>query len=742
MAKVALALWWHQHQPYYPNNVGRQNPMPWVRLHGVKDYYGMALQLLEFPEMRCAINLVPSLLLQLEDYTERNGSDHFLDVSRSSADSLSEKEALFVLDNFFMAHPFNMIRPFARYAELYERRGFPRAGREVLGRFQVRDLRDLQVWFNLAWIHPLAFERDSALRELRDRGRNYSEEDKNCLLARHVDILKEVIPLHRRLAETGQVELTTTPFYHPILPLLFDKRLARESISDAVLPRYMGGYPDDAEIHVRRAIDNHGRVFGQSPAGMWPSEGSVCQAMLPLLVRHGVRWIGTDEEILSRSTQGFVGRDARGHVRNADRLYQPYRVEEAGTRMGIIFRDHVLSDLIGFHYQRADPQVAADDFVSRLRCIGQSVHRNEPAVVSVILDGENCWEHYPGQGVTFLRALYGRLAEQGEIEMIRPGAYLEAHPPGDGLPHLFPGSWINHNFAIWVGHQEDNTAWDALHRAREHLLARSREMGAERNGATGEVRAPTHEIADRVQKAWEEVYIAEGSDWFWWYGDDHSSAQDALFDSLFRKHLENVYRLLGDSPPADLARPISRRGHWAVHSMPRALLDVEIDGRASFFEWVGAGHYACGNERGTMAMASRSPFSELLFGFDARSFLLRIDCRTAARTALAELSAIRLGFAEPAGWALSIQAPASLSPGVTLLAPGSRLASGEGIEVAVDRIVELRVPLDRLGLKAGDSLHFFVEGFAGSQSQARAPQEGVITLTCPASDFEQQMWSV
>jgi alpha-amylase/alpha-mannosidase (GH57 family) len=742
MAKVALALWWHQHQPYYPDNVGRQNPMPWVRLHGVKDYYGMAVHLLEFPEMRCAINLVPSLLLQLEDYTDRDGSDRFLDVSRIAADSLSEEEALFILDHFFMAHPAHMIRPYGRYAELYERRGLRRPARDVLGRFQARDLRDLQVWFNLAWIHPLAFERDSELCDLRDRGRNYSEEDKNRLLAKHVEILKAIISLHRRLADSGQVELTTTPFYHPILPLLFDKRLARESIPDAVLPRHMGGYPDDAEIHVRWAIDNHRRVFGRSPAGMWPSEGSVCQAMLPLLVRHGVRWIGTDEEILSRSTQGFVGRDARGQVRNADRLYQPYRVEEAGARLGIIFRDHVLSDLIGFHYQRADPHGAAEDFVSRLRSIGQSVHRNQPALVSVILDGENCWEHYPGQGVAFLRSLYERLTHASEIEVVLPGSYLEAHPPGDGLPHLFPGSWINHNFAIWVGHQEDNTAWDALHRAREHLIARCRETGAERNSATGEILAPADEVADRVRKAWQEIYIAEGSDWFWWYGDDHSSAQDALFDLLFRKHLENVYRLLGDSPPPDLARPISRRGHWAVHSLPRALLDVEIDGRASFFEWVGAGRYVCGNERGTMAMASRSPFGELLFGFDARSFLLRIDCRTLARTALPEFSEIRVGFAEPAGWALSVQAPASPCPGVKLLTPRGQPASAEGIEVAVDRIVELRVPLDRLGLKAGDSLHFFVEGFAGSQSRARAPQEGVVTLTCPASDFEQQMWSV
>jgi len=367
MADVAVTFLWHQHQPYYPDDVAGVNAMPWVRLHGVKDYYGMALHLLEYPEMRCTINLVPSLLVQLQAYTERGATDQYLEASRKPADGLTEEDCLFLLDHFFMANHDYMIRPYPRYRELLQRRGPGRnTAREALRRFQERDFRDLQVWFNLTWIHPLVFERDAELRALREKGRHFSENEKNWLLDKHLEILRQVIPLHRKLAETGQVELTTTPFYHPILPLLLDKKLAREALPDLKLPRFTGGYPDDAAVQVRRAVEQHAQIFGKPPVGMWPAEGSVCQEMLPLLSQHGIRWFATDEEILGQSTQGFISRDNRGSVRNPDRMYRPYKVGEAGAELGIVFRDHALSDMIGFHYQRGEPTAAAVDFVTPL----------------------------------------------------------------------------------------------------------------------------------------------------------------------------------------------------------------------------------------------------------------------------------------------------------------------------------------------------------------------------------------
>jgi alpha-amylase/alpha-mannosidase (GH57 family) len=730
MADVALAFLWHQHQPYYPDDLAGQSAMPWVRLHGVKDYYGMALHLLEFPEMHCTINLVPSLLLQLQAYTERGATDDFLLASRRPADSLSEEDCIFLLDSFFFANAETMIRPNPRYAELYHRRGLGRnTAREALRRFQERDFRDLQVWFNLAWIHPLAFERDSELQALRDKGRYFTEVEKNWLLDKQLEILKQVIPLHRKLAESGQVELTTTPYYHPILPLLLDKKLAREAVPDIKLPRFTSSYAEDATVQVRRAVEQHAQIFGHRPQGMWPAEGSVCQEMLPFLAQLGIRWIATDEEILSQSTQGFVGRDSRGYVRNPERMYRPYKVGDAGSELSIVFRDHALSDMVGFHYQRGDSTAAAEDFVMRLRAIGEAVTSNEPALVPIILDGENCWEHYPGGGVAFLRALYQRCCQAQEIQPVSLGAYLQEHPPRDALPKLFPGSWINHNFAIWIGHAEDNTAWDALHRAREHLRQRAQQEQS---------------AADGLRRAWEEIYIAEGSDWFWWYGEDHSSAQDLLFDYLFRKHLQNVYFILGDTPPAELSRPISRRGQRAVHSLPRAFLDVKIDGRQTFFEWISAGRYTCQNERGTMAMASRGPIKEVYFGFNLKCLLIRVDFDGPAKTALADFNRLRVGFVEPPGRELLIdlqQVEGRIQYQGKLIHRGPETKPAE-IALAIDQIVEMAIPFEVLGVAVNQPIQFYVDVLEGEQSRDRAPREGTINLICPSPDFEQIMWNV
>jgi alpha-amylase/alpha-mannosidase (GH57 family) len=730
MSDVALAFLWHQHQPYYPDDISGENPMPWVRLHGVKDYYGMAQHLLEFPEMRCTINLVPSLMLQLLAYTERGATDRLLEVSRIPADSLREEDCLYLLENFFMAHTDHMIRPYPRYSELHMRRAPGRnTAREVLLRFSEKDYRDLQTWFNLTWIHPLAFEKDANLRELVTKGRFFTEAEKNWVLDKHLEILREILPLHRELAERGQVELTTTPYFHPILPLLLDKKLAREAMPDAKLPRYTGGYPEDAAIQVSRAVDQHATLFGKAPIGMWPAEGSVCQSMIPLLVQHGIRWIATDEEILSHSTQGFVSRDHHGHVVNPERMYRAYKVREGESELGIVFRDHALSDMIGFHYQRSEPVAAAEDFVRHLQNTGKAVNSHEPALVSVILDGENCWEHYPGGGVAFLRELYRRCTTTPGVRPVSIGDFLQNQPPRDSLPHLFAGSWINHNFAIWIGHEEDNTAWDALHRAREHLRERAQAGYAP---------------LDKVRQAWEELYIAEGSDWFWWYGDDHSSAQDALFDYLFRKHLQNIYTLLGDESPVDLARPICKRVQRPTHSLPRSFLDVKVDGRMTFFEWINAGRYPTHQLRGTMSEVSPRAIKDVYFGFNAKALLLRVDMEGRAREVLKDFTALRVDFVEPAGWEVIVSWPDTSLPRAVLQHKETvqPAPAGATIEVGLDKILEMAIPCDPLGIRVGDAVQFYFELLEDNQSRDRAPREGTIQLTRPGPDFEQRMWDV
>jgi alpha-amylase/alpha-mannosidase (GH57 family) len=600
---------------------------------------------------------------------------------------------------------------------------------QALARFRPRDLRDLQVWSNLAWIHPLLFEKDPELAEFKSKGRYYTEEEKQWFLDKQRDLLAQVIPRHRALAERGQIELTTSPYYHPILPLLLDKKLAREAMPDVVLPAYKEGYPDDAEIHVRRAVDSHIKRFGSAPRGMWPSEGSVCQALIPLLARNGVEWIATDEEILGCSTGGKVGRDSRGFVRHPELLYRAWKVHEGNHELSIVFRDHSMSDQVGFHYQRSPGHVAAADFLGKLHAIGEACRHNPAPLVSVILDGENCWEYYPDGGVSFLRSLYQGAVRDSRIKPVRAGEFVRQHPTADPLHRLFAGSWISHNFAIWIGHQEDNRGWDALHATRQFLLAE------ERTGRPDQA---------SLARAWEEVFIAEGSDWFWWFGDDHSSAQDSLFDHLFRKHLRNVYTLLGCDPPGILFTPISQAGsHRPINDQPMSFLNVKIDGHATYFEWIDGVRYFCGNERGTMAIVTKGLIQCLWFGFDAERFLLRLDIEGGpASERLAEVDRLRVGFIDPVDREVVAVQPSTRQPVAYLNHAGRTLANGSTIAVATGEILEMAVPFARLERMPGDPIRFYVELLKGESSVDRAPREGIFELTAPCPDFERIMWQV
>lgn len=729
MHDVALAILWHQHQPYYPDELGGENPMPWVRLHGAKDYWGMAVLLDEVPEFHATINLVPSLLVQLAAYAEGGLQDEHLRVSRLPADGLSEQEVSYLLDNFFMVHPEQMIRPYPRYHELYQKRGFwVDSAERARKRFTKRDLIDLVCWSNLVWIHPVAFERDKDLAEFRKKGRNWTEADKQWLLDRQLGLLREVVPLHRRLQDRGQIELSTSPFYHPILPLLWDKRLARRAMPGVALPQAVDGYPEDAREQIRRAVEFHEGLFGQRPRGMWPSEGAVCQGMIPAVADAGIQWIATDEEILRASTDDWVARDASGFLRNPELLYRPWRVEESGRSVQIIFRDHAMSDQIGFHYQRWPAAEAVEDFLGKLEAIGEATAANapqRPSLVSIILDGENCWEYYPQSGVEFLRGLYRRILQHPKIRPVRVSDYLARWPASERLGQLFPGSWIEHNFGIWIGHPECNRAWDLLHQAREHLVRRAGQKGLS---------------SEQLRRAWEELYIAEGSDWFWWFGDSHRCAQNGLFDRLFRKHLQNVYLCLQDQPPGELARSITRSGRQGLHSVPTGLLHVKVDGRRTYFEWILAGRYVCQGSRGAMNMSLGGLISDLYFGFDTERLFVRLDARGGPlRERLARIACLRIVFFQPEGVQLVVWQPAQRAPRAVLFRHAAPVPDA-GVEVAADWVFEAALPFRSLGVTTDEPIQFCAELIQDEQAVERIPSEGAIETRVPSPDYELIMW--
>lgn len=604
-----LLLFWHQHQPLYKDGLKNRYEMPWVRLHATKDYFDMVAVLEEFPTVKANFNLVPSLLSQLDDYAEHRAQDRFLDITVKPAKELTFDDRQFLLENFFMAHWEHMVDPYPRYRELLEKRGrqvSPDTFSRTQTYFNEQDWRDLQTWFNLTWFDPWWREQDPFINGLFEKGKQFTESDKQRLVAKQIEICGMIVAKHKALQDKGQIEVTTTPFYHPILPLLCDSDIARTALPNATLPAPKFRHPEDAHVQLKRAVDDYTRRFGTPPQGLWPSEGSVSEEALQLILRAGIRWVATDEAVLQNSLSGA------GYRR--EDLFQPYRYCHEGQDLYLYFRDHELSDAIGFVYASWDPEIAAKDFLKRLHQRKKSLQDLPgPHVVSVVLDGENCWEYYAKDGLPFLRALYRELAQDPDIVTVRGSDFINTTATAPVLKAVWPGSWINGNFAIWIGHSEDNTAWSLLLKTRQYLTESIRSN-------------PDLQQHPQIQEAWEEIYIAEGSDWCWWYGEDHSSANDGAFDYLFRKHLMNVYTLIGGKIPDELHIPIKRKKKSTPILEPVDFITPTLDGRVTgYFEWRAAGIYHT-ETGGTGTMQKSENFvKSIYYGFDQKKIYFRID---------------------------------------------------------------------------------------------------------------------
>lgn len=556
--KLNVALLWHQHQPLY-RELGHANPrgsytQPWVRLHAIRDYYAMAHLLLEHPTLHLTINLTPVLLSQILDYTEQGATDRALELTLTPAERLTPDERADVLATFFDAHWHNQIFPHPRYKELFTQR---RDGQP----FTSQDVRDLQMWFNLAWFAKefrdgavqLATGESTTVSHFVAQGRGYTTADVDAMLEEQMKILRAVIPLHRQLQERGQLEISTTPFYHPILPLLVDTDGASVDRPGQSVPTPRFAHPEDAAAQVALAVAQYERLLGRPPHGMWPAEGAVSQLVLPLFARSGIRWIATDRGVLARS--GRWGYDAD----DPDVLCQPYRAEQGDAQVSVFFRDTWLADHIGFHYQLYDDyETAARAFLDEIKNrFARRMSGDEDRVLTVVLDGENAWGAYRDDARPFLHALYGLLERDSELRTVTFGEYLDGNIRRGLRPHpaaehrrvheLHAGSWIDEpgsapgvDMGTWIGEAEENRAWSLLAQARDDLA---------RSGASATI----------ASDAFRAVYAAEGSDWFWWFGADHDSGNDAAFDDMFRRHLRSVYRARGVEAPAPLDAPIVPR---------------------------------------------------------------------------------------------------------------------------------------------------------------------------------------
>jgi alpha-amylase/alpha-mannosidase (GH57 family) len=698
-----LIFLWHLHQPYYGLPGREAFLLPWVRLHATKSYYDMARMLEEHPSIKATVNFSGALLKQLREYVEDGRRDTWWEMTRAPADSLDAHDRLFLLKNFFSIDWERCIEPHPRYRELLERRGRGPVLADPSA-FSVADMRDLQVWFNLAWFGFAARDERFIVQELIRKGRGYTESEKEALLEQQIDVMALIEPLYRELHARGQVEVSVTPMYHPILPLIIDTDEAAVATPDRPRPGRLRAR-EDAVQHVDDARTVAREFFGIDVNGMWPAEGSVSPEAYAIFAEENVSWIATDEEVL---------RHSRGAAWNRDRdLYKPWQLGDGPV---IFFRDHGISDQIGFVYSKNPHDVAVGDFVRRVEGC------SEGSVVSVILDGENPWEHFPNDGHEFLEALYLALENSNTITTTTPSEWLDENGKKAGrLEHLHSGSWINGNYQIWIGHPDENRGWDLLRHTRDDLHEWLSTGGRD---------------PDVVAEAFEALYVAEGSDWFWWYGDDFQTPHDVDFDRLFRENLKAIYAIIGEVPPSVLSDPIVTEQHTPVAlTKPTGLIRPQIDGRSDYYyEWAGAGEYVNRGGRGSMFENSRA-IQMIQIGFDLENIYLRIEpgpdlpdlMQAVFRVTIATPRATFDVALKPDGGEVTCASPAT---------------SEDVVAHAVDTCVESAISFDSLLLQPGEDFRIAVALLLDEVEQERHPGQGAFHLTVPDETFEGRNWIV
>ncbi len=564
------------HQPYYCDDLRGEVVMPWVFLHAIKDYYDMPWYLSKYPQIKATFNLVPSLLVQLRAYADKNIKDYFLQTLKSEVYNLTQTEKIYLVEYLFFSNTEHMIKPLPRYYDLYVQKEHFNSYKDVALSFSDKDFLDLEVLFLLAWCGQYLRENNRLVKELIQQGRDYRHEQKLDLISTLLNFTKEIIPFYKKMMQKGQIEISTTPFNHPISPLLFDIKSAKKSNPYTTLPKYEGSLKEDAFKQIDRAINYYEKLFDQKPVGFWPAEGSVSYEFLEFLAQKGIKWAASDEEVLYKS----------GHFSKND-IYKNTILSFKQNDINLFFRDKTLSDLLGFSYSGWDANHAVDDFMHRIEKIHNSSENSQN--INVILDGENAWEHYPNNAKDFFDTLYEKLSKTPWCEATLFSEKIsESDLEQNHLLDINPGSWINGNFDIWIGHKEKNRAWELIFETKQDYLKYADKLDI-----------------NTKEKITKEFLIAQSSDWFWWYGDDHHTDLASTFDLLFRTHLINIYTLMNKKVPKKLYKPIideSKSSNSFFHKAQNHITPV-LDGKITdFFEWMGAGEMDLENELSSMNM--------------------------------------------------------------------------------------------------------------------------------------------
>jgi len=545
---LSVVFYWHMHQPFYREADSGRYHLPWVYLHAIKDYTDMAVILEQNPQAHAVINYVPSLTAQIEDYATslrlyldgvfHELADPLLAALASDKGCYSDKDRIFLLQSCFRLNHERNLHRYPDYSRLFtlSEQAKTHQSTEYLGN---NYFTDLVTWYHLGWLAETVRRNNFVARRLIEKGRDFSYQDRRDLLTLIAGLLTEIPEKHRKLVESRRIELTTTPYAHPIIPLMLDFNAAKATVPDALIPKepYPGGKQRAIE-HITMARESHAALFGQVPSGVWPAEGAVCEGTLSLLGKAGFQWCATGESVLHHSLKSNL-REQQG---NRD-LYHPWIVGKDDEAITCFFRDDRLSDLIGFEYSKWATHDAIANFMHELADIHHRTKGMKAPLVAIIMDGENAWEHFDQNALPFLEGLYQAIANHEDYNLTTFSAYLNKHPATHHLKHLTPGSWVYGNLSTWIGDKSKTRGWELLIEAKKAFDAHVGTLGEKQQHAAA-----------------EQLRICEGSDWNWWFGDYNPSDAVRDFDRLYRQHLAKLYQLLGLPQSASLSNSISQGG--------------------------------------------------------------------------------------------------------------------------------------------------------------------------------------
>lgn len=737
--KLSLAIYWHMHQPVY--ELEGTYLMPWVRLHAVKDYLDMLLFLEKFPKLKLNFNIVPALLDSIIDYSENDVNDIHSEITVTDTDNLSNEEKAFILNNFFNTKFETMVYKNETYRNLYQKR----FSKESFGidDFNAQEYADLMAVFNLVWIDPVHFNRYPRLKELWDKKYCYTKDDRIEILDIQKQIIREIIPTFKKYIQEGRIELTTSPYYHTILPILIDvKSTAKTGLTSAGLPEKLG-MGDDARTQIKAALDRVEDIFGIRPKGMWPPELCIGPKTLAVFAHQGIKWTISDEGILSSSLNFDFVRDFKGNLSDPYRLLKVYNYQTKKSDINIIFRDRSIPNLINFEYAGINSNLAAGDLFEKIKTIQNKllISPDENHLLTIASDCENCWENYQNDGIEFLEKIYGLIENDETLETVLISDYIENDKHKKSLKKIFSGSWIDKTFKYWIGEPEKNKAWAALKNTKDDFNAFIKNNKNNPN----------------ILAAKRELFIAQGSDWFWWYGEPNNSGQDFLFDYMFRERLKHVYTILGLQYPEYLDTSIITKIE-VPFKLPKRAISPSMDGmNNSSDDWYNAG---------TISMLDGPVFREnknvdkIDFGCDHNNIYFRLHVNKSAgdinfvdrinQFYIYTRNASRVGnrahirlisrtdnpypiLTEKFEHELTLTLikdtlyPLRLT---TVLHPDIwTLDNPEGIKMVYEDVIDVCIPFDKLGVKNGETIEFFMANTDSAVKNTYIPQEVLLSMS-------------